>query len=71
MILEALKKDKEASKGLHIISFCNKKQIRVGRGHDPEFRVSDISVSRCHGIFKVSGSNFYLEDNSSKFGTLV
>ncbi len=36
--------------------------------------MSDISVSRCHAILKydATGShNYYLEDNLSKFGTLV
>lgn len=36
-------------------------------------RVSDISVSRCHAILKYDSSDcgYYLEDNLSKFGTLV
>jgi hypothetical protein len=35
--------------------------------------VSDISVSRCHALVKYNTENgkFYLEDNLSKFGTLV
>ena len=46
----------------------------MGRGHESDLRVSDISVSRCHAIMKfdVNGSDkFYIEDNLSKFGTLV
>ena len=35
-------------------------------------RVSDISVSRCHAFLKYTSDDcFYLEDNFSKFGTLV
>jgi len=35
-------------------------------------RVSDISVSRCHAFLKYGTDHcFYLEDNFSKFGTLV
>lgn len=46
--------------------------IRVGRGHDSEVRITDISVSRLHSIIKRSFKGDYLlEDNSSKFGTLV
>ena len=36
--------------------------------------MSDISVSRCHAILKYDAErtkNYYLEDNLSKFGTLV
>jgi len=43
----------------------------MGRGHDSEVRVNDISVSRCHAIIKYKPEGFYIEDNKSKFGTLV
>ena len=46
----------------------------MGRGHESELRVSDISVSRCHAILKYDAErthSYYLEDNLSKFGTLV
>lgn len=46
--------------------------IKVGRGHDSQVRVTDISVSRFHALFKKSlEGDFILEDNNSKFGTLV
>ena len=46
--------------------------IKVGRAHDSEVRVTDISVSRCHALIKVSSrGDSVVEDNSSKFGTLV
>ena len=46
--------------------------VKVGRGHDSQVRVTDISVSRFHaGIKKSSRGEFVVEDNGSKFGTLV
>jgi pSer/pThr/pTyr-binding forkhead associated (FHA) protein len=46
--------------------------IKVGRGHDAEVRITDISVSRCHALIKKSSRGDYVvEDNTSKFGTLV
>ena len=50
-----------------------KKMFKLGRGHESDVRVSDISVSRCHALVKYNEQNgrFYLEDNLSKFGTLV
>ena len=46
--------------------------IKVGRGHDTQVRITDISVSRCHSYIKKSlKGDFILEDNGSKFGTLV
>ena len=51
----------------------DKKMFKLGRGHESDVRVSDISVSRCHALVKYNDQNgrFYLEDNLSKFGTLV
>lgn len=43
----------------------------MGRGHDSEVRVNDISVSRTHAIIQYTPFGFRLQDNRSKFGTLV
>lgn len=47
--------------------------IKIGRGTDNDLRVQDISVSRVHAFIKkdIRDGSFYLQDNSSKFGTLV
>lgn len=52
----------------------SKTEFKLGRGHESDLRVSDISVSRCHAILKYDATesfNYYLEDNLSKFGTLI
>ena len=54
-----------------LIQNISSEGIRLGRGHDCEIRISDISVSRNHAIIKNIGNSFYLFDNKSKFGTLV
>jgi pSer/pThr/pTyr-binding forkhead associated (FHA) protein len=49
-------------------------EFKIGRGHESDLRVSDISVSRCHAMLKYDAKDthrYYLEDNLSKFGTLV
>lgn len=59
---------------VHLIMPDNDKfNFKLGRGHESDVRVSDISVSRCHALIKYNQQNgrFYLEDNLSKFGTLV
>ena len=71
LVLESLCKDKNSNKGLHVISLYNKPSIKLGRGHDCDLRVSDISVSRIHAKISLVDDSFYLEDHSSKFGTLV
>ena len=51
--------------------FTKKGVLKFGRGHDTDIRISDISVSRVHGFIKYQNGNFVLDDNKSKFGTLV
>ena len=46
-------------------------RFKMGRGHDSEVRVNDISVSRCHAIINYRPNGIYISDNKSKFGTLV
>jgi pSer/pThr/pTyr-binding forkhead associated (FHA) protein len=45
--------------------------IKLGRGHDCEIRITDISVSRNHAMIKFHNGSFHIFDNKSKFGTLV
>ncbi|SCM20937.1 FHA domain protein, putative [Plasmodium chabaudi chabaudi] len=68
MIIELLN---DKSKGFYIVSLSNAKSARMGRGHDSDIRVNDISVSRFHALIKFFNGNFYIEDCKSKFGTLI
>ena len=43
----------------------------LGRGHESDVRISDISVSRTHAKISFKDKRFILEDTGSKFGTLV
>lgn len=57
---------------VHVISMGDRSYIRVGRGHDADIRVTDISVSRYHAkINRNDAGDYFVEDNKSKFGTLV
>ena len=38
---------------------------------DTDLRINDISVSRIHAFIKLENGVFFLEDNSSKFGSLI
>ena len=62
-------------KNMHVVNFASdfKSNIRLGRGNDSDIRFDDISVSRIHAFIKrdPTDNSFYLEDNTSKFGTLV
>lgn len=81
-------------KGLHVVSLANNRVARLGRGHESDIRLADISVSRLHSVlrfqtashtkrgasslvgssgfgFPSGGGCFVVEDNRSKFGTLL
>ena len=55
-----------------MINMADQDEINLGRGHDIDVRVTDISVSRCHAVIAKSKKGFfYIKDNNSKFGTLL
>ena len=60
------------SKTIHVINFTSRSRIKVGRGQNAEVRITDISVSRLHTFITCTKfGNVFIEDNQSKFGTLV
>ena len=73
--LESLTFEKNSSRMVHVIMPDKDHSVfKMGRGHESDLRVSDISVSRCHALLKYDAQDtqqYYLEDNLSKFGTLV
>jgi hypothetical protein len=59
-------------KTLYIINLDKKDTIKIGRSHDSDLRVTDISVSRFHAqINRQIDNTLRIEDNNSKFGSLV
>lgn len=71
MTIEALTLDKYKNKYLYVVNLDNDKDIKIGRGHDTNLLLSDISVSRLHCKISKSKNNFFIEDFDSKFGTLI
>lgn len=46
--------------------------MTFGRGHNCDFKISEITVSRTHLTLKMSpNNNLVLRDHNSKFGTLL
>ena len=56
---------------MHLISIEEGKNAILGRGHQSDIRIPDISVSRGHATIKYATGRFFLQDNNSKFGTLI
>lgn len=73
IVLENMVRDSQQhnSRGLHVVSLAGKKDLKLGRGHESDIRIADVSISRHHATIRYTGHSFVLEDNNSKFGTLV
>lgn len=56
---------------LSLIVATDPTPIKLGRGHQCDLRISDISVSRIHAFLKYQDNKFLIFDNDSKFGTLI
>ena len=69
--LESLTLDKHKNKFIYVISLAKSGKIKAGRGSEANILLSDISVSRVHCFMIVENKNVFLEDNNSKFGTLI
>ena len=69
--LESLTLDKHKNKFIYVVSLEKSGKIKAGRGSEANILLSDISVSRIHCFMVVENKNVFLEDNNSKFGTLV
>lgn len=72
VVMESLPLEKNSSRTIHVLNFTdNGQQFTMGRGHESQVRVNDISVSRMHAMLKFHENKIYLQDNKSKFGTLL
>ena len=71
IILEVL--GMPSGKTYQMIRLSERHSLKIGRGHDSDVRVADISVSRCHSLLRYDSVNnqVILSDYHSKFGTLV
>jgi hypothetical protein len=72
IVLESLNQLKENNnyKSIHVITLNENEKVILGRGHESDVRINDISVSRTHACLVLQNSKVYLKDLKSKFGTL-
>lgn len=72
IILESLNSEKNSSRTIHtVIINTERSAFSLGRGHDSDLRINDISVSRKHASLEYRDGSFYFVDLKSKFGTLA
>ena len=69
--LEEFSTDQSQKLALHLINIPENNKASIGRSVWSDLKFKDISVSRKHCKLKRIGSDFYLKDKQSKYGTLV
>lgn len=71
ILFETITQNKAYAKAIYVVRLDEENsQVKIGRGHDSDLRIDDISVSRVHALVKMTGEGYVLQDNGSKFGTL-
>ena len=70
IILEQQVKD-DQDKTVLLIMFKDKSGLKIGRSNDSDVRLSDISISRYHANIYDRKDGVYIDDNKSKFGSLI
>ena len=77
LLMQSLPFEKSSGRVIHLLKPSGQLGLfKMGRGHESTVRICDISVSRVHCLIKFQRDDegkygFALEDNLSKFGTLV
>jgi len=72
VVLESLVNEKDKVKSIYVLSFDKNPYLKLGRSHDTDLRIKDITVSRYHAIIKKNpDGSLTIEDNNSKFGLLI
>jgi FHA domain len=44
---------------IHVINMLKTEQAKIGRGHDVDVRITDISVSRLHAVIKKTPRGYF------------
>jgi len=64
--------DKHKEKSMVLIKLNNPSgEIKIGRNTDCDIREHDVSLSRLHAKISLKEDGFYVQDNNSRYGTLV
>ena len=71
IIFESMKVGRDKTKYYHVVTFDDRDFINIGRANECELSLTELSVSRFHCLINKENGQALLEDNTSKFGTLV
>ena len=71
IIFQSMRVGKDKTTYYHVVNLDDKDFINVGRANECELSLPELSVSRFHCIIHKDNGQLFLEDNTSKFGTLI
>ena len=69
MIMESVKS--APAKVVHVFYLGPYSEFKIGRSVDTDMKIADISVSRLHSYIRIVEDRLIIQDNGSKFGTLI
>ena len=71
ILFESMRVGRDKTKNYHVVTFDDRDYINIGRANECELSLAELSVSRFHSLIHKDNGQAFLEDNTSKFGTLV
>ena len=71
MLENKLTIDDDRYRTFFVIDLSRRPRLSIGRAQDCHVRITDISVSRHHAGIHLINKEVWIEDKSSKFGTLI
>ena len=73
LIFESMQIENNKKKFIHILSFDKTNKLLLGRSEECDISFPELSVSRhhCFIYYDKDSENLYLDDNSSRFGSLI
>ncbi len=71
IIFENIRKNNNKNRNIYLYRIGDKKSINIGSLDHSDIIIKDTSVSNNHAFFHIINDSIYLNDNNSKYGTLV
>ena len=71
IIFQSMRVGKDKTTYYHVVNLDDKDFINIGRANECELSLPELSVSRFHCIIHKDNGQLFLEDNTSKFGSLI
>ena len=65
------KRNNPQTRNFYTINLQDRTEYNIGRGHESDLRLNDISISRIHCTLNIKENSIFISDHISKFGTLI